>query len=91
MATVERRTRAAGPDAMPFQERWIDYILTTGGNWAEPIGDFSMVIDKGAPENLVSFCATGVTKIAPTRFEVRKRDYTPTEDLHVLILIPTGG
>ena len=91
MATVERRTRAAGPDAMPFHERWIDYILVTGGNWAEPIGDFSVVIDKGAPENLVSFCATGVTKIAPTRFEVRKRDYTPTEDLHVLILIPTGG
>ncbi|MEF2550449.1 DUF4424 family protein [Aurantimonas sp. A2-1-M11] len=91
MATVERRTRAAGPDTLPFQERWIDYILVTGGNWAKPIGDFNMVIDKGAPENLVSFCASGVKKIAPTRFEVRKRDYTPREDLHVLILVPAGG
>jgi hypothetical protein len=36
--------------------------------------------------NLVSFCGEGVRKIAPTRFEMRKSDFTPKSDLYVLIL-----
>lgn len=72
--------------ALSMRETWVDYILTTGANWAEPIGDFRLVVDKGAPENLVSFCGEGVRKISPTRFEIRRRNYTPTRDLSVLIL-----
>jgi hypothetical protein len=34
--------------------------------------------------NLVSFCGEDVRKIAPTRFEMRKSDFT--SDLYVLIL-----
>lgn len=68
--------------------RWIDYILTTGANWRSPIGSFRLVVDKGRPENLVSFCETGVKKIAPTQFEVRHENWRPTRDLHVLILDP---
>lgn len=67
---------------------WIDYILTTGANWRSPIGSFRLVVDKGKPDNLVSFCETGVRKIGPTQFEVRHENWRPTRDLHVLILEP---
>lgn len=80
--------RRGGDGYSGFQEKRVSYVLKTGANWAKPIGDFRMVIDKGAAENLVSFCATGVKKIGPTRFEVRKSNYTPTDDLHILILVP---
>ncbi len=71
-----------------YQERRISYVLRTGANWARPIGDFRLVVDKGAPENLVSFCANGVTKISSTQIEVRATDFTPRRDLDILILAP---
>jgi len=70
-----------------FQDRKIDYVLTTGANWAKPIGRFRLVIDKGSPKNLVSFCGTGVKKIAPTRFEMVREDFVPRQDLHILFLV----
>ena len=77
---------ASGELRTPFYEKRIAYVLTTGANWAGPIGDFRLTIDKGAPDSLVSFCADGVKKIAPTVFEVRHANFTPTRDLNVLIL-----
>jgi hypothetical protein len=84
------KTRAAKAEGSMsgYTEKRIGYVLKTGANWAKPIGDFRLVIDKGAADNLVSFCATGVKKIAPTRFEVVKKNYTPTSDLQILILEP---
>lgn len=75
-----RRRSAATP------EQRIGYILTTGGNWRSPIGDFRLVVDKGAPANLVSFCAEGVRKISPTRFEMRRKNWRPDRDLKILIV-----
>lgn len=69
------------------QERWVSYILKTGANWAGPIADFKLTVDKGSPNNLVSFCGTGVTKISPTRFEMRARNFTPKQDLNFLFAI----
>jgi hypothetical protein len=77
-----RKARVVAPPT------WIDYILTTGSNWAKPIGDFRLVVDKGKPGNLVSFCGEGVKKISPTQFEMRKRNWRPTSDLQVMILEP---
>jgi hypothetical protein len=77
---------ASGNMQTPFYERRIAYVLTSGANWAGPIGDFHLTIDKGAPDSLVSFCADGVKKTGPTRFEVRHANFTPTRDLHILIL-----
>ena len=71
-----------------FSEQRIAYVLKTGANWAGPIGDFTLTVDKGAPNNLVSFCATGVKKTGPTRFEVHYSDYTPAADLAILLLQP---
>lgn len=86
LAGVERM-RSSGR-YLAITERYLTYILTTGGNWRSPIGDFRLVVDKGEPENLVSFCAEGVRKIAPTQFEVRHRNWRPDRDLRVLILVP---
>jgi hypothetical protein len=69
-------------------DKRVDYILTTGANWRSPIGSFRLVVDKGQPGNLVSFCETGVKKISPTQFEVRHENWRPTSDLHVLIIEP---
>lgn len=67
-------------------DHWFGYILTTGANWAGgKIGDFRLVVDKGKPENMISFCAEGIKKISPTRFEVHKKNFTPTQDLHFLL------
>jgi hypothetical protein len=84
-----RKAQKPGADGFfttPLFERRIAYVLTTGANWAGPIGDFRLTIDKGEPDSLVSFCADGVKKIAPTIFEVRHANFIPTHDLNVLIL-----
>jgi hypothetical protein len=67
-------------------EQRIGYILATGGNWRSPIGDFRLVVDKGAPSNLVSFCGEGVRRISPTRFEIRRKNWRPDRDLRILIV-----
>ncbi|NVN86588.1 MAG: DUF4424 domain-containing protein [Rhodopseudomonas sp.] len=70
----------------PPPEFRIAYVLKTGANWAGPIGDFRLTVDKGEPTALVSFCETGVKKVGPTTFEVRKTNFTPTRDLDILIV-----
>lgn len=82
--------RLAGRAGGTVPERRVGYILTTGGNWRSPIGSFRLVVDKGAPGNLVSFCGEGVRKISPTRFEMVKRNWRPDRDLKVLIVGPGG-
>lgn len=86
LAAVERAKK--GREYPPYTETRIAYVLKTGGNWAGPIGDFRLVVDKGSAANLVSFCASGVKKIGPTRFEVRKTNWRPDRDLFILILKP---
>lgn len=75
------------PWSAPFTESWISYILTTGGNWAgNGIEKFRLVVDKGDPKNLVSFCGEGVRKIGPTTFEMVKENFWPEQELNILIL-----
>ncbi len=88
MAAVARAKRAAGPDRQAFFEKRIDYVLSSGANWRAPISDFRLTIDKGRPDALVSFCMDGVTRVGPTRFEVRKTNFRPSRDLSILILEP---
>lgn len=86
LTAIKRAPRAADNDFPPFSEERIDYILTTGANWSGPIHDFRLVVDKGSPDSLVSFCGEDVKKISPTQFEMRKTDYVPTGDFFVLFL-----
>jgi hypothetical protein len=69
-----------------YSEVWLSYILSSGANWAGPIGEFRLVVDKGNPASLVSFCGEGVRKLDPTRFEMRKRDFVPKGNLDILIV-----
>jgi hypothetical protein len=88
IAAVDRLSNK-NPEEGPYMpEQRVDYVLTTGANWRSPIGRFRLVVDKGKPGNLVSFCETGVKKIGPTQFEVRHLNWRPTRDLHVLIIEP---
>jgi hypothetical protein len=87
VAAVKRAAKAAGDEhSPPFFEERLDYILRTGANWSGPIKNFRLVVDKGDPDNLVTFCGEGVKKIAPTQFEIRQQDYFPTAVLSVIIL-----
>jgi hypothetical protein len=85
-AGVDRIVRRDGESYLG--EHNISYILTTGAGWRSPIGTFRLVVDKERPNNLVSFCGEGVRPISPTRFEMVRRNWRPTRDLHVLILQP---
>jgi Domain of unknown function (DUF4424) len=69
-----------------YFETWYTYILKTANNWASPIKQFRLVVDKELPTNLVSFCGEGIRKINPTQFEMRKTNFVPKEDLHVLLI-----
>ncbi|MDQ4087378.1 MAG: DUF4424 domain-containing protein [Pseudomonadota bacterium] len=86
LAAVDRI--AARDGAAYLGETYVSYILTTGAGWASPIGEFRLVVDKERPENLVSFCGEGVRCISPTKFEMRRSNWRPDRDLHVLILHP---
>lgn len=88
LAGFDKRVMTASEDERwGFSETWIGYILKSGANWSGPIADFRLVVDKGQPGNLVSFCMDGeVTKISPTQFEVRRTNFEPTRDLDILIL-----
>jgi len=67
-------------------QRMLEYILITGVNWAGPIGTFTLTVDKGRPDNLISFCGEGVKKIAPTQFQMIKKNFKPTQNISALIL-----
>lgn len=69
-----------------YVENWLSYVLKSGANWKGPIKDFRLVIDKGKTSNLVSFCMSGVKKIGPTQFEVRRTNFEPGQDLNILIV-----
>ncbi|MBB4064395.1 DUF4424 domain-containing protein [Gellertiella hungarica] len=69
-----------------YMESWISYILTTGANWAGPIGDFHLTVDKGAADAIVSFCGKDVKKTGPTTFEMRAKEFFPERDLDILIV-----
>ena len=69
-----------------LQERRIAYVLKTGANWSGPIKNFRLVVDKGRTDRLVSFCFDNVKKISPTAFEASLENFTPTQDLKILLI-----
>lgn len=84
-AQAQQKAKQKGGDTLLGEKR-IDYILKTGANWDGPIKDFTLTIDKGDPDALLSFCGTGVKKLSPTQFQVHYTDYDPANDLAILIL-----
>jgi len=88
LKAVDALKAADKPGKPRIIERRINYVLTTGANWAGPIKDFHLVVDKGRADRIVSYCGEGRNDISPTQSEVRATDFTPTRDLEILILGP---
>lgn len=91
LAAYDRRVYGGKAKAEPDPDittvqTWFGYVLKTGANWLGPIKHFRLVVDKGRPENLVSFCMDGVKKISPTQFEVVRTNFEPTRDLDVFLV-----
>lgn len=70
-----------------LQERRISFDLGAGAP-AAPVRQFRLVVDKGKPTRLVSFCLADLKKISPTAFEMRAADFRPTGLLRVLLIGP---
>ncbi len=82
--SLYRKTNAPNAKVSAFEE-YLSYVITSGADWAGPIGTFRLVVDKG-DATLVSFCGDGVRKIGPTTFEMIAKDYTPKRDIDVLFI-----
>lgn len=87
--TSRKLVAGAEEGTSPYFENWISYVLTTGANWMGPIKKFTLTIDKGEPDNFVSFCGTGVKKTGPTTFEMTATDFYPEKDIDILLLVPS--
>ena len=68
------------------REQRISYVLKTGANWAGPIKSFRLRIDPGGPGKLISFCASGETRLLGQSIEVHAKDFLPQKDLKILII-----
>jgi hypothetical protein len=86
LASVDKLAGSAEANTGKLQERRISYILKTGANWAGPIKDFRLTVDKQKADRLVSFCADHIKPISPTVVEFTAKDFTPDKDLKILIV-----
>lgn len=67
---------------IPYQA--LSYILTTGANWATPIQDFKLTIQRDKNE-LVSLCWDGqVKKINANTFQIHEKNFIPKQDLDII-------
>lgn len=68
----------------PFQA--LGYVLKTGSNWAKPIENFKLTIERDANE-LVSFCWLGqVKKLSATQFQMIEKNFVPKQDLDIIFV-----
>ena len=70
----------------------LSYILTTGANWAKPIANFKLTVQRD-PNELVSFCWKGkgkVNKVGATTFEIKETNFVPTHDFNVAFINAAG-
>ena len=64
--------------------RWVDFILTTANTWKQPIGDFTLLVDRKFPTDVVSFCWDGpVEKVGANQFRAHAQNLVPAKELRV--------
>ncbi|HEY1411406.1 MAG TPA: DUF4424 domain-containing protein [Rhodopila sp.] len=86
LASLDKLAGGAEGNLAKMQERRISYVLKTGANWAGPIKDFKLTVDRRKADRLLSFCADGIKSVSPTAVEVTAKDFMPTKDLKILIV-----
>ena len=85
------KTQAPPVRLFPVENRanireWrIEYDLAADAALA-PIKEFGLVVDKGKPDRIVSFCLDNLRRISLTAFEMRAANFTPNEKLKILLL-----
>jgi hypothetical protein len=69
--------------------KWIDYVLLTGANWAGPIGDFTLIVEKG-DFDFVSTCKIPGLRLRRNGngFIAKAKNFRPESDLRLLFLRP---
>jgi hypothetical protein len=85
LAELDKIAGAGQENKAAIQERRISYVLKTGANWAGPIRNFELSVD-GGKGRLVSFCHVGLNPKAGSRSEFEAKDFTPTQNLKILIV-----
>ena len=65
---------------------YLGYVLTTGANWAKPIGKFTLTIDR-EPNTVISLCwDKSLRKVGPNRFQAVKENFLPKKDLDIIFV-----
>jgi uncharacterized protein DUF4424 len=86
LAELDKRAGIEAANTSMIAERRINYVLKTGANWAGPIRSFSLTVDPGARDRLVSFCPGRLKPTAPEGLEFTATDFKPDRDLKILIV-----
>jgi hypothetical protein len=81
-----RRLDGAAPGERNYGASDVGYILTTGANWAGPIGRFRLVVEVPNAWDSVFLCLEGAERVAPNRIEAELTDFWPSHDLEVMFL-----
>ncbi|WP_239576739.1 DUF4424 family protein [Archangium primigenium] len=81
------RNAAADPEGQASGGRlqWLSYVLVTANNWAGPIGEFHLTLEKSSPTDVLSTCIDGLKKTSPVRFELTRKDFRPDRDLQMIL------
>ncbi|MBS0529542.1 MAG: DUF4424 domain-containing protein [Proteobacteria bacterium] len=86
LSELDKRAGAGTANTSGLGERRIGYVLKTGANWAGPIKSFKLIIDKGAPDRLVSFCERPLTASGAGGSDFVATDFKPQADLKILVI-----
>jgi len=88
LAALERARKATESKfGAPYAEQRIEFAHKTWVNGlGTPVKEFRLTVDKGSPDNLVSFCGEEATKISETKSQMFKSDYRPDGIFGVLFL-----
>lgn len=73
-------------DMLPYSS--VGYILSTGANWAKPIANFKLTVERDNDE-VVSFCWAGKSHVINQGngvFTITEKNFTPTKELDVVFL-----
>ena len=83
---------ASGPGYGQYAHpRWVDFILTSANTWKQPIEDFTLIVERGKPEENdtqvdVTFCSpqnAPVQKLDANTFQVHLTNFVPASELRI--------
>jgi hypothetical protein len=72
----------------PYRYKRVDYILTTGANWAGPIKDFTLNLKKDIADDVVSLCFDGrFVKQDDLTLSSHIKNFVPQKEISVIFFI----